>query len=512
MPTSVSGNQRSSYKTYVDAFKKTLLVFRSEDAHNHGVYGHRNASYNISCQEIQCKDNQILTAYVHSADIPMTTYNINRFNDKFYLYLKDWRHVNFGSTDNGIIVVQLTRRNYTTSQLKTEIQSKLDALVDSTFSTSFDVATGVGSTTIKQDGYTTILTSALPIHKDGSDSTALAVSVPTYTDSTQGGVPVNTVAGTYEYNPVVMNFTTSSGAVSKANIGFLKDPSGNDSVEIKSQPRFEVSIEGTERIQIKRVDLMGFIPLQYGQFMLSSGKSNYLHFGMNLPKWASLSPQTHGDFTDAYNSSGQDDYTKERGSIMQSKYQSTEFGTIKTSVQSSSTFSQRVFFPNIPNLNAMSTINIRSNALRANVRDTGKQSNIIAKIPITVQQGGIINYEPQNPVRFNLGRQNLTNIDIQLTDRAGHLLDFNGSPHDLTILFEVWDVVNIPLHRNSEYSYQNPLAGNMADSQFETFRRLPQPVYDAPQRTRPTAQAVQPATKVEHARSMKGRSRAPVIM
>lgn len=490
MPVSIGGNQRTDYRQFVDAFKKTLLVFRSEDADNHGAYGHKNAKYNIPIQSIQCNDNQIITAYVHSADIPVTTYNINRRNDTFYVYLTDWTHKTFSGGGAGIVPVKLTNRNYTAAELKIEMQAKLDALVDSTFSTEFTVAAGVGATNKRQTGYVGVLVGNQSLQKEGADADKLKDFVSGYTGAS--GVPTSAADGSFVYNTSVLEFTTSTTKISRVNIA-LRDGVGADmnSVLFKSQPRFEVTIEETDRIKIKRIDLLGFLPptgadadgnpFRGGEFKISAGKSNYLHLGLNKPKWTGSVPNA-SSWTDEYNQSGKDDDTRNYGNIMKSRFQNIEFGTIQTKIQTPTAYNHTSFFPNVINVNCMSVIMIRSNALRANVRDTGKQSNIVAKIPINVQQGAIINYEPQNPVRFNLGRQNLSNIDISMTDRDGHLLDFNGCPHDLTILFEVFDVVTIPLNRNDDVSYKDRYGGNMklTDAHFDQVRSIPEPLPQDP--------------------------------
>ena len=110
-------------------------------------------------------------------------------------------------------------------------------------------------------------------------------------------------------------------------------------------------------------------------------------------------------------------------------------------------------------VNADTTLLIRSNRIKGNIQENGKSSNIIARIPINVQQGQVINYEPQTPVRFNLGQSSdITNIDITITDNYGNLVDFNGNPHDLTFVFEKWSVVSLPVAKpdHSTMTPSNP--------------------------------------------------------
>ena len=117
--------------------------------------------------------------------------------------------------------------------------------------------------------------------------------------------------------------------------------------------------------------------------------------------------------------------------------------------------------------NALSSIEIRSSRVRGNIREKGVHSTVLAKIPITVQQNSFINYVNDNPIRFNLGQGGISLIDINLTDRHGQLLDFNGCPNDISILFETWNIVDIPINRlQNHITYNNPNATNARDIHF----------------------------------------------
>jgi hypothetical protein len=152
---------------------------------------------------------------------------------------------------------------------------------------------------------------------------------------------------------------------------------------------------------------------------------------------------------------------------MSSHYQKLEFDVPKKTVDVS--YKQKVFFPNLPMTNALSSIEIRSSRIRANIREKGVHSTVLAKIPIDVQQNSFINYVNDNPVRYNLGQGNISLIDINLTDRYGQLLDFNGCPNTMSILFETWNIVDIPLNRHNEsLTYHNPNAKNARDLHFAT--------------------------------------------
>ena len=138
--TSTTGINRTSYLHHEDAFQPRLVTFNSQDGNNPDItHKHRHSNYMIDVKDIDCKPNQLLTAYVYDATIPTTFYQINRFNDTFFLYLPDWAGVSFlkvekggnrySSVEKGVIPIVLSRRNYTTTQLKIEIQKQLDSIV-----------------------------------------------------------------------------------------------------------------------------------------------------------------------------------------------------------------------------------------------------------------------------------------------------------------------------------------------------------------------------------------------
>ena len=458
------GNQRAEYLHYEDAFQKTLVIFKSSDGHSLD-HSHRNSKYNVYTNPIRCHDNQIMTAYLHSADIPMTTFNINKNNNTLYLYLPDWNTVNFSSgVGNGIIPVVLTPKNYTVATLRTELQAKLDALVDTAYATKFTLASaGISATDaggadpLTAAGYTYIASTNYSLHHAGADNTALVTALVGVSS-----LPIPTIGNLYtkvwsDQGATLLSYTTVGGSnkVSSSIWGAHSNGVGGyDATYVRSQPRFAVTFNTEadgERLVIKRTDVMGLIgsttTLTSPTWKLSASKSNYLHFGLNKPIWISVIPSRSNFALDVYNSSGLSDSTAVTGSIMRSFYKATEFAADSAKFAGN----QSMFFPNVPNVNAHSTILIRSKRLRANVQDGGKMSDIIAKIPVSVQQGDIINYEPRNPIRFNLGQSaEVENIDITITDRDNCLVDFNGNPHDITILFEVWEVASIPLGKQNQ--------------------------------------------------------------
>ena len=459
MTVSTHGNQRSSYIHYEDAYKKTLLLYKSDMVESTNIH-HKNAKYNISLNNtIKCDSNQILTCALHSADIPISTYQINRFNDTLYLYLPDWTDQTFDGHEPGVVPVRLPRRNYTTAQLVTALQKALDDLVDSTYVTQFTVATGTRQfqTTIPPE-YVSVPISEFPTLNSGNDADTLNGLFSGYTTSASGGLPDSSTGPvnfpSHLFNDVNLTYNVNDKST-ETNIGRAYSAASTIShVYFRSQPRFTVTKEDNDRIQIKRADLLGSIPAKGSftttQWKLVAGPRNHLHLGLNKATYTGPQP-TAADFgQDIYNTSGRFDDSRERGSVMRAQHQTIEFSPVSTTI--STTHHNKVFFPNVVNLNCHSTILIKSAKLKANVFNSGKHSNIIAKVPVNVQSGYVVNYEPQNLVRYNLGNAaQVQYIDIELTDSDGQILDFNGQPHDIAFLFEVWNVVSIPLDRHNDH-------------------------------------------------------------
>ena len=82
---------------------------------------------------------------------------------------------------------------------------------------------------------------------------------------------------------------------------------------------------------------------------------------------------------------------------------------------------------------------IRTNLTSNSTLDSqnGTFSNILARIPIKVQSGGVIFREPNNSVHKALTQhKNLSQISIRLTDERNRLLDLNGLHFQLAIQFD----------------------------------------------------------------------------
>ena len=100
--SSTTGINRSSYTHYENAFQPRLVSFMSSDGNNPDItHKHRHSNYMINVKDIDVKPNQILTAYVYDACIPTTFFQINGFNDTFFLYLPDWEGVSFHPSEKG---------------------------------------------------------------------------------------------------------------------------------------------------------------------------------------------------------------------------------------------------------------------------------------------------------------------------------------------------------------------------------------------------------------------------
>jgi len=532
---STRGNQRSNYPHYEDAFRKTLLVIKSSDgkALDHA---HSHANYQITLKnEVICKSNQIITGYIHQANIPTTTYNINRFSQKFYLHLPDFS--SRSNVTNGVVEMTLPKKNYTRATLKTELQRQFDVELKAK-----DVAGGLlrvehqpmlppnfglySDESFAQEvikDYVTIASNATLNFNDATFLTNLknksgldlAPIISTLKADLgqqklifQRAVPGNAVSTTYT-TPAVGTQPAKTGRVS---IGLQFAQAGDSTtishIYIQSLPLFHVDdCDDGQRFQISRIDLLGCLPNLTSldnRFNLASSRSNSSQLGLFKPVYGNskFAVPTSNDMTaNIYNTSEVDDDTKNFGSIMRATYTNKEFkkgGTAfvaKTAgvVATDETF-QRVYFPNFPFLNVQSSYLIKSNALRGNAiathtdHSSASASNVIAQIPVNVNQDQMINYEPKNPIRFNLGNaKSLKQIDIRIEDDQGQLMDFNGCPHTLTILLEVFEVVSIPLHREDSQTYSN----GMNRQQVEQFpRRRESDVHRRWNDPRPIAQPI----------------------
>jgi hypothetical protein len=499
---SIYGNLRSSYTKYVDTYSKNLVVISSDDADKKNIHT-PNSLYDLHLTDgPRCKDNQILTAAYYSSSIPMTVYHLNRFNDTLFLYLPELvSSPAISGFEPGVIPLQLDRRNYTVSTLVEQLQTRLNGL-NQLFPNTFDIAVGSGQDTDnRRDGYAEIPLAGRSL----TDQTTAGAEGKLIADAVGGAfsIPTPTTASKYRYNSANYNTGPTTGITHEFNVGSLKDASGNVShLLVKSLPQFEVTKEANERISIKRVDIRGMIP-GYGQFYLTGAKRNYHQFGLPKPTiLAQNGVPTVAEITRSiYNTSGLFDNTRESGATMVSRFQETEFDTDIKNIRSlvTNTHKASMFFPNFPNLNYMSLITISSSVLRNNSYMNGKQSNVIATIPINVQQGEIINHEPRHLVRTIVSKDEIEKIDIRVADIDGEVLDFNGQPHTITFLIEKWDTVGLPIKRADNMTLTNTNGVSHRERQFPIQMDLtPNPnYYDENTMRRKTRQMLQNAPPVQ---------------
>jgi len=77
-------------------------------------------------------------------------------------------------------------------------------------------------------------------------------------------------------------------------------------------------------------------------------------------------------------------------------------------------------------------VRIRNVSLN-NLDSRGKVSNIIASIVNNVNYGDYIFYTPPEVLYFMINEQQLSHIDIELTDQEGNVIDLNGASFNLTL-------------------------------------------------------------------------------
>lgn len=68
-----------------------------------------------------------------------------------------------------------------------------------------------------------------------------------------------------------------------------------------------------------------------------------------------------------------------------------------------------------------------------NLDSRGKTSNIIASIVNNVNYGDYIFYTPPEVLYFQINEQQLSHIDIEITDQEGNLIQLNGASFNMTL-------------------------------------------------------------------------------
>jgi hypothetical protein len=84
-----------------------------------------------------------------------------------------------------------------------------------------------------------------------------------------------------------------------------------------------------------------------------------------------------------------------------------------------------------------------------NLDSRGKTSNIIASIVNNVNYGDYIFYTPPEVLYFMINEQQLSHIDIEITDQEGNIINLNGATFNLTLSvhFVVQRETNIATNR-----------------------------------------------------------------
>lgn len=217
---------------------------------------------------------------------------------------------------------------------------------------------------------------------------------------------------------------------------------------------------------------------------------NNVHFGARKPDWASVSSHNDVDVFlkqyNYYNATGIEQNS--RGYVMASHAQSAEFATPQTytsgsiiALDSDPTDTNkplrpnRVYFPSVSAVMCNNSIVIRAN-LRGKVQDNNGPCNVLGKLPIAVNQGDVLTFAPEHRFRNNLGpAAKVSRIDITLTDRDNHIINFNGVPNEIAVVFEVYDIVDIPIFRHDEHSVKDPNAKTLSDGHYGEVYNFSQP-------------------------------------
>ena len=382
----------------------------------------------------------------------------------------------------------LSHRNYTASELVSEIQTKLNSLKSTSDLVDWKNLDGV---TLTEDGGNILKSTETPYTGDRGDR--VAIFFKTTLDLTKDSSAVSLLDGLVGSNQVKTEIEkiseqpasgflyyqssklfTYTSPIDSTITGTFQIGCRNTADDLQeifyiaSVPRFKVSLSSSGKIVVKRVDVFGYLPnttsagahLNFadGVFVITPGLKNPIHLGTNRPTRINEIPtddQMYRDEGDAYNWNGTNTSVQRAGSVMRSHRQVTEFGTILSNMENTTTQRetvQTIYFPNVSNVNCQNTVIVRTN-LRGHIQDNGKRCNILSKIPVNVNQDDVLFYKPENPFRANLGQGNsVSRIDIRLTDRDDNILDFNGVPNEIGLLvFEVFDVVSIPIIRHNEH-------------------------------------------------------------
>jgi hypothetical protein len=95
--------------------------------------------------------------------------------------------------------------------------------------------------------------------------------------------------------------------------------------------------------------------------------------------------------------------------------------------------------PNVVNFLPLARINFRSSALQLdNFNSYDKSNDIFISLQNSSSQNAMINYKNSAHVKYILEIDNLTTLDIRITDDMNQLIDFNGLDWYLTICIDTY--------------------------------------------------------------------------
>jgi hypothetical protein len=115
---------------------------------------------------------------------------------------------------------------------------------------------------------------------------------------------------------------------------------------------------------------------------------------------------------------------------------------------------------NVCDLGGSTNIYIRLRNLTMNNLDSrGKTSNIVASIVNNTNYGGYIFYVPPEVLYYTIAENNISHLDIELTDQEGKLLELNGVDYNMTFTIH----------------YIKQRQGIMRESMLQQIKKLSEP-------------------------------------
>jgi len=115
---------------------------------------------------------------------------------------------------------------------------------------------------------------------------------------------------------------------------------------------------------------------------------------------------------------------------------------------------------NVCDLGGSTNIYIRLRNLTMNNLDSrGKTSNIVASIVNNTNYGGYIFYVPPEVLYYTIAENNISHLDIELTDQEGKLLELNGVDYNMTFTIH----------------YIKQRQGIMSESMLQQIKKLSEP-------------------------------------